>query len=282
MQNLKAFIISLVRARLLVFLVLIIGLVVTAAAYLFMGRTPQPSIPETTFEPSTELAKPQAIDDLPEPTPDAEPAQVVETAPKPAYVARPSFDCSKARLKSERLICESDYLANLDLTLNRTYNEVVADSSAEIAQALRSSQLAWMRERNRCEDEFCVQSKYLDRINYLRSRTKAEPEPEAREMVFVEPKAPRPKNSPSSWIQARDYPIRALRREVEGTVRFLLEIDREGRVYQCRVTSTSGSPELDRAACEALKRRAEFYPAEDSVGQPVAGTYSSQISFNLD
>ena len=40
MQNLKAFIISLVRARLLVFLVLIIGIVVIAAAYFFYGAHP--------------------------------------------------------------------------------------------------------------------------------------------------------------------------------------------------------------------------------------------------
>lgn len=282
MQNLKAFIISLVRARLLVFLVLIIGIVVIAAAYFFMGRTPQTSIPETTFEPSIEVAEPQPIEDVSEPVPDAEPAQVFDTAPEPAYVARPSFDCSKARLKSERLICESEYLANLDLTLNKTYTEALADSSAEMAQALRSSQLVWMRERNRCEDEFCVQSKYIDRISYLRSRPKTESKPEAPEMVFVEPKAPRPKNSPSSWIRSRDYPRSARRAGAEGTVGFQLDIDRQGRVYRCRVTSSSGSETLDEATCEALKRRAEFFPAEDSVGQPISGTYSSQISFVLD
>lgn len=82
--------------------------------------------------------------------------------------------------------------------------------------------------------------------------------------------------------RSRDYPRTARRAGAEGTVGFQLDIDRQGRVFRCRVTSSSGSDVLDEATCEALKRRAELYPAEDSVGQPVAGTYSSQISFNLD
>src|SRR3546814_10198618 len=70
----------------------------------------------------------------------------------------------------------------------------------------------------------------------------------------------------SSDLTPDDYPSRALREEREGTTGFKLAIDANGKVVDCQITSSSGSPDLDAEACKNLMRRARFRPAEDTDG----------------
>jgi len=92
----------------------------------------------------------------------------------------------------------------------------------------------------------------------------------------VPAKAAQPKGRPGDWVTTNDYPSRALREEREGTTGFRLSVGPDGRVTNCEVTSSSGSPDLDQATCDNLRRRARFTPASDSDGQPMAGSYSSR------
>ncbi len=91
------------------------------------------------------------------------------------------------------------------------------------------------------------------------------------------PKSPVPKGNPGSWATTNDYPTRALREEREGTTGFRVTVGPDGRVTDCQVTSSSGSPDLDEAACSNVKRRARFNPATDGEGNPTTGTYSNRV-----
>jgi protein TonB len=95
------------------------------------------------------------------------------------------------------------------------------------------------------------------------------------------PKGAQPKGNPGSWATTDDYPSRALREEKEGVTRFTVTVTPEGRVGSCTVTGSSGTPELDDAACRAITRRARFNPATDGDGKPVAGTYSNSVRWQI-
>jgi len=95
------------------------------------------------------------------------------------------------------------------------------------------------------------------------------------------PKGAVPKGNPGSWATTDDYPSRALREEKEGVTRFTVQVGPDGRVTNCSVTGSSGTPELDDAACRAITRRARFTPATNGEGQPVAGSYSNSVRWQI-
>ena len=95
------------------------------------------------------------------------------------------------------------------------------------------------------------------------------------------PKGATPKGNPGSWATTDDYPSRALREEREGVTRFTVQVSPEGRVTSCSVTGSSGSPDLDDAACRSITRRARFNPATNGENQPVAGTYSNSVRWQI-
>lgn len=97
----------------------------------------------------------------------------IEAYPKEASsggdenIAKPSFDCSKASNKVERMVCGSSQLANLDVELPRVYKVALKDGLPVPANELKSSQKEWNRQKNLCQNEWCLVEKYQDRISYL-------------------------------------------------------------------------------------------------------------------
>jgi protein TonB len=85
-----------------------------------------------------------------------------------------------------------------------------------------------------------------------------------------------PKSNPGSWATDADYPQKALREERAGTAGFRITVGPDGRVVDCTITSSSGSPDLDDATCKNVTRRARFKPAMQD-GTPVQSTYSNRI-----
>ena len=79
-----------------------------------------------------------------------------------------------------------------------------------------------------------------------------------------------------------NYPSRALREEVEGTVGVSVTVTPEGRATGCSVTASSGSSILDQAACRGMERYARFNPALDDAGNPTTGRYSTRITYRLN
>ncbi|MGV3769904.1 MAG: energy transducer TonB [Sphingobium phenoxybenzoativorans] len=94
-------------------------------------------------------------------------------------------------------------------------------------------------------------------------------------------KAAGAKGNPASWVSSDDYPASALRAEAEGTSAITWEINEQGRVENCRVTSSSGNADLDEAACKAMTRRGRYTPAVDQNGSPIRSSQSRRIVWRL-
>ncbi|MCT2399165.1 energy transducer TonB [Novosphingobium mangrovi (ex Huang et al. 2023)] len=93
--------------------------------------------------------------------------------------------------------------------------------------------------------------------------------------------APKGQNRWAARIQA-NYPTRAAREGREGRVGVRVTISADGRVAACSVTSSSGSPDLDEAACDGMTRYARFDPALDAAGNPTSGSYATAIVYRLN
>ena len=87
-----------------------------------------------------------------------------------------------------------------------------------------------------------------------------------------------------SWAARiqENYPARALREEIEGTVGLRVSVTPDGRATGCSVTASSGSDILDAAACAGMERYARFDPALDNAGNPTTGSYSTRITYKLN
>ena len=88
-------------------------------------------------------------------------------------------------------------------------------------------------------------------------------------------------NGPQSWVSTDDYPPSALRAGEQGTVAMTWDINAQGRVENCQVTTSSGSDALDRASCAAITRRGRYSPALDSSGTPIRSTGSTRIGWRI-
>lgn len=94
-------------------------------------------------------------------------------------------------------------------------------------------------------------------------------------------KAAGAKGNPANWITNDDYPPSAIRAGAQGTTGISWDINAEGRVENCVVTSSSGNSDLDRAACASLTRRARYTPAVDQAGNPIRTKSSRRVRWVL-
>lgn len=120
--------------------------------------------------------------------------------------------------------------------------------------------------------------------------------PPAPPALVIPPPAPPAPPAPPSLAQAaspknlrrwssriqENYPSRALREEVEGTVGVRVQVTANGRAANCQVVRSSGSSVLDQAACRGMERYARFNPALDAAGNPTTGSYSTGITYRLN
>jgi len=82
---------------------------------------------------------------------------------------KPSFDCKRATIAAERLICSSKALAETDVQMAQAYKAVLARTADK--QALKREQLAWLKnERDVCTDEDAMLKVYQERIEQLSTR----------------------------------------------------------------------------------------------------------------
>lgn len=92
---------------------------------------------------------------------------------------------------------------------------------------------------------------------------------------------PKGQGSWAARIQS-NYPTRAAREEREGRVGVRVTVGPDGKVSACSVSGSSGSPDLDEAACDGMQRYARFDPALDADGNPVSSSYSTAIVYKLN
>ena len=89
--------------------------------------------------------------------------------------SKPTFDCAKAQSRVEKFICASVDLGRLDVQLLQTYREAVAIEPDP--NALKATQLSWLKQRNACMDAACVASSYQSRLAELQALTASDPSP---------------------------------------------------------------------------------------------------------
>jgi uncharacterized protein YecT (DUF1311 family) len=76
-----------------------------------------------------------------------------------------SFDCAKASNKVEKMICANPVLSTLDENLSKIFKEAV--KATDDKEQLKKEQFLWIKERDHCKENICVQKSYKKRISEL-------------------------------------------------------------------------------------------------------------------
>jgi TonB family protein len=90
-----------------------------------------------------------------------------------------------------------------------------------------------------------------------------------------------PANNRGTWVRSEDYPTAALRDEIVGITGIEITVGEDGKPIHCEVTQSSGNLDLDTAACRSASSRALFFPARDVAGNPVVGSYSTIVRWQI-
>ena len=81
------------------------------------------------------------------------------------------------------------------------------------------------------------------------------------------------RGTPPRRIEGRlrdaDYPRWAWEAGLGGTVTVIFAVEADGRVDDCRIVESSGSPDLDRYTCGLIEQRFRYRPSIDRRGRPV-------------
>jgi periplasmic protein TonB len=92
--------------------------------------------------------------------------------------------------------------------------------------------------------------------------------------------------SPPQWLSGelrnRDYPREALRNGLTGQVSVRFTVRTNGRIANCRVVASSGSPLLDATTCRLLTRRLRFRPARNAAGIPIETDLGSDYTWGIN
>lgn len=138
-----------------------------------LARVNQPVSPVPT-SPGTNLASPPKSNGTPSavqpPSPSAPPPPEVRPAPPPARPAatRPSFDCSKARNRSEIEVCSDAGLATLDRNMAAQFGQAMQQASPDQRNLLRRTRDRFIAYRNRCPNRSCIGEAYVGRMREIR------------------------------------------------------------------------------------------------------------------
>jgi uncharacterized protein len=79
------------------------------------------------------------------------------------------FDCTLAQGKVETMICADSSVSKLDEQLNAIYVQFRKTSGSEKAE--KALQIAWLKNRDNCDDLTCLQRVYAARIAELQARS---------------------------------------------------------------------------------------------------------------
>jgi protein TonB len=89
------------------------------------------------------------------------------------------------------------------------------------------------------------------------------------------------RHGPGALITEPDYPVAAVQAMQQGTVRFRVDVNAQGRVTNCTILRSSGSSILDATTCQLMQRRARFTPATDANGNPAPASLDEQYTWKL-
>jgi protein TonB len=80
---------------------------------------------------------------------------------------------------------------------------------------------------------------------------------------------------------ATDYPRRAKREGIEGSVAVRFTVRTDGSVSDCEIINSSADDELDATTCRLIERRFRYQPARDSNGRPVTEVVTRTFDWML-
>jgi hypothetical protein len=80
--------------------------------------------------------------------------------------------------------------------------------------------------------------------------------------------------NPEQWVRPADLPASA---SGPGSINLSVGVGPAGTASFCVSIRASGSAAVDKAACDAILKRAKFEPALDAAGQPVPSAYARQF-----
>jgi uncharacterized protein YecT (DUF1311 family) len=106
----------------------------------------------------------------------AEPSRSAEVPAESAGAVTPSFDCSKARTATEKLICREPGLASMERDMVSAYKQAIEQASAEQKATISRDHLQWFKQYARTcdaagseiERKDCVTTHLRNRIQALR------------------------------------------------------------------------------------------------------------------
>lgn len=88
-----------------------------------------------------------------------------------SVVQAPSFECNKAQGSIEKLICQSDELALLDIQLQPLFTQLVSQINGQQIGKIKAEQRSWIKSRNDCwksdNPTECTKLSYQSRITEL-------------------------------------------------------------------------------------------------------------------
>jgi len=133
---------------------------------------------EHRFDEQIKLAKEKQRELEAKPEPEAQkpieiapPSQATVTIPpnqiSPVTSSKPSFDCSRARSRSEIIICSDAELARLDVELSMLYRQALSLASDKAAFK-KTNVDEWKRREATCFDRDCLRAWYVNRREQLR------------------------------------------------------------------------------------------------------------------
>jgi len=128
-----------------------------------LARTAEPA-PEATGAVAGNEAAPVPVE------PDVAQSQSAneQVGPKTTSPGRPSFDCDKARSRSEVAVCSDSGLSALDVNMATQYGRAVSSASPEQQQVLRETRDRFVRYRDRCPNRQCIGDAYVGRMREIR------------------------------------------------------------------------------------------------------------------
>ena len=92
---------------------------------------------------------------------------------------------------------------------------------------------------------------------------------------------PEPVGAPENWLRNYDYPEEMIRQRQPGLVEFRLMVDTAGKATACHIQQSTNPKGFNEVVCAALMRRAEFKPALDKDGRPMASYYRNRVRFHM-
>ena len=134
-----------------------------------LARTAQPA-PSATLPPEANEAAPEPMGAQPpvpsNPAAPAEPS--IPAQPSPSSGTHPSFDCAKARTKSEIAVCSNAGLAALDRNMASQYSRALSGASPAQRELLHRTRDRFLAYRDRCPNRACIGDAYVGRMREIR------------------------------------------------------------------------------------------------------------------